>query len=62
MTRPSLKTRRAWQAYLNSRRPAGDTLKAKLAKASRATEGRPKPSLPRVGWLELPFHTEGGRQ
>ncbi len=51
--RPSNK--RAWLAYLNSRRPRGDTLKAKLAKASQDTERRPEPSLARVAWLDLPW-------
>jgi hypothetical protein len=53
--RPSYKNRRAWLAYLNSRRPRGDTLKAKLAKASQDTERRPKPDLAQVAWLDLPW-------
>jgi hypothetical protein len=56
--RPSNQTCRAWMAYLNSRRPTGDTLKAKLARASQEKEGRPKPTLPRVRWLELPLFPE----
>jgi hypothetical protein len=52
---------RARANYFAQHRPTGDTLRALLGRSQPDVEARPKPSLARVRWLELPFHTEGGR-